>query len=67
MVAPRQDQFYAIEMIEGATTEARKHGVDIAVLEGATTDDTSQQITDAMDALLTERPEIDGVIAKLGT
>ena len=42
MVAPRQDQFYSIEMIAYARAEAERRGLGFDVLEGATSDDNSR-------------------------
>lgn len=62
MVAPPVDQAYSAAMIRGARDEARKLGIRVEVLKGATTDDSFDIIEPAVTAACTEtRP--DGIIA----
>ncbi len=63
MLAPRPDQYYAIGMIEGATAEAARLGVEFTVLDNATTDDSPQEVTQAMEQRLDDLPKLDGLIS----
>lgn len=62
MVAPPRDQFYAIEMIGGATAEARSLGIDFEVLDHVSSDDAGATVEQAMRARHDDGPPVDGVI-----
>lgn len=62
LVAPRRDQFYAIEMIMAAEAEAARRGVTLKVLEGATSDSISSEIENAMRNHLSNGEQVDGVV-----
>lgn len=63
LVAPPKDQFYAIEMIEGAAEEARALGVGFEVLDPVSSDDAGAVVEAAMRRRYASAPQVDGVIA----
>ncbi len=62
MIAPRRDQYYAIEMIESATDEAARLGASFSVLEAACTDDHSSRIESATSLYFDYDSTVDGII-----
>lgn len=62
LVAPRPEQFYAMEFVEAAKAEAYRRGVALRVLETATSDDVTGVIENAMLADLAAAPETDAVL-----
>ncbi|MEL6588069.1 MAG: LacI family transcriptional regulator [Pseudomonadota bacterium] len=62
MLAPPQTQFYAQEMIRGATETAAASGLDFAVVADATSDAPSDQIEAAVTNHLRAHPQVDGII-----
>ncbi|MCG6882471.1 MAG: LacI family transcriptional regulator, partial [Silicimonas sp.] len=63
LVAPPQDQFYSIEMIETARAEADRLGVRFAVLESASSDDGANAVEAGVSDELRRGGDFDGVIA----
>ncbi len=62
LVAPPQDQNYALEMIAGAREAGRDHGVDVHVLDEASSDSPSAQVRAATAAFLDAHPEFDAIM-----
>lgn len=62
LVAPPLDQSYAQVMVADATDEAQRCGAEIAVLDGATSDENSEVIERVLAAHLDKDPDLNGVI-----
>ena len=62
LVLPPPAQSYSRDMMQGARDATRDHGLDCTVLQGATSDDPSEQIEAAVVAALRAHPEIDAVL-----
>jgi LacI family transcriptional regulator len=62
LVAPRPDQNYAMNIIEGAKRKAAALGVRLEILKSATTDDGAARVEDAVRTALAADPVIDGVM-----
>ncbi|MDD9976203.1 MAG: LacI family transcriptional regulator [Boseongicola sp.] len=63
LIAPLQDQSYALEMIAGAEDAMKKLGVKVTTLTGATSDSESEAVTEAVKDAFEVDPEIDAIIA----
>jgi LacI family transcriptional regulator, galactose operon repressor len=63
LVAPPQSQNYARHMIAGATAAAADLGARIVILDDATSDSPSPDVTEAVLESLNDLPDIDGFIA----
>lgn len=61
-VLPPIDQFYAQEMRNGAAEASARLGLDLTVLEGATSDDSSATISAAVQAHLQAAPDTDAMV-----
>lgn len=62
LIAPRQDQTYAIEMIAGAQAAALDVGVDLTIMEDTNSDSPSDQVEAACFAHLQKYPQTDGIV-----
>ncbi len=62
LVAPPTEQRYGRDMIIGAETKGREHGVEVRVLSGATSDDAMQETEVAIDAHIASGAKLDGLI-----
>jgi LacI family transcriptional regulator len=62
MIAPPSEQNYGRDTIEGATQAAAAAGVALRIAEGITSDSSSDMIRQRTAQLLTESPQIDGII-----
>lgn len=62
LVAPPQDQNYALEMIDGARQAGRTQGVRVHVLGTASSDSPSAQVRGETLAFLEAHPEIDAIM-----
>lgn len=62
LVAPPLDQSYAQHMVAGAGEAAATAGVQIRVLDGATSDSPAAEVTRAVKSHLEQNPETDGLI-----
>ena len=62
LIQPPGSQNYGIEMVAGATNEARDRGVGFHTLQGVSSDDTNDRIIGALTDFLTRHPDTDGVV-----
>lgn len=62
LIAPPQDQNYAIEMIAGATSAAKKFAISFATLAKCSSDLTGSEIEAACAAHLNNHPQTDAII-----
>lgn len=62
LIAPPINQNYSQHMINGATTEAKRHGTALRRLETASSDDGSRAIRAAILRELQARPDVDAVL-----
>ena len=67
LIAPPRHQAYAQHMIAGITEAAAIAGARFEVLDGATSDDTSELIEATMRSKLSDKPRIDGIICASAT
>ena len=63
LVAPPRDQNYSQLMIAAAEEAGRKHGVSVRVLSGATSDSSSEEVTNAVRDHLARHPETDAIMS----
>ena len=62
LVAPPQDQNYALEMIRGATEAGARANLKVHVLKEASSDSPSAQVRAATRAHLERHPEVDAIM-----
>ncbi|MBI1418828.1 MAG: LacI family DNA-binding transcriptional regulator [Limimaricola sp.] len=62
VVAPPMAQNYAQNIRDGVMAEAAAQGLSVRILEGATSDSSSDEVRSAVAAALTTEPAIDGLI-----
>ncbi len=62
IVAPPQAQNYARDMIAGAQQRSRELGLELRILDGATSDSASAEISAAVTRHLQTHPDTDGVL-----
>ncbi len=62
LIAPRQDQTYAIEMIVGARAAAETCGIEFTILETTNSDSPSDEVEAAFSSHMALHPQTDGVI-----
>lgn len=62
MVSPPADQNYGIEMITGASEQAKKQPVNFFIVEGIDSDSPGQKIEAALAKYLVDHPETDAFI-----
>ena len=63
LLAPPQNQNYAIEMIDGARAEAAQHGVTLLLSDGADSDSNRHLVRDYIAGMVKAHPEIDAIIS----
>lgn len=62
IIAPPMDQNYARHMTEAARKQLAKNGLQLIVMPGATSDDQSAKMREAVTKLLIDEPDLDGLI-----
>ncbi len=62
VIAPPQTQSYAQHMISGVTETAAKHGVNITIADGITSDTASAEVVGFVRETLQARPQIDAIV-----
>ena len=63
ILAPPTDQYYARHIVDGAKAAGAKHGVDVTILETATSDDAPEKIEEAIIAYKKAHPEMDAILS----
>ncbi len=62
LILPPREQFYSMNLAEGAQYVAKAHGLQVTILQGATSDHTSAEIEAETIAHMQQFPETDGIL-----